>query len=362
MKRILLILVLLSTTVAFSQRGSFEEEVKKISKRIDRITKQQKDSLKEKVQTINRQVDRGDITREEGNKLKKEAAEYHAKNIERLVSVEEMKLQQLVQDKIDGKIFYDDDYYEENILTIGKNTFKLRISNDTKRDIEERWRNRRERRWNRRTTTQFIFAMGANNVLQNNSLASLNDSPYKFWKSRFYEVGLTAKYRLTREASQTYLKYGISFLWNNLRAENNQYHVVNGNVTELQTFAGSLTESRLRHVQMIFPLHLEFDFSKNREYDDGRVRDRRNDSFRIGIGGFAGFKLGTRQYLEYTDGSGNRVEQLQRGTFNTNIINYGISTYIAYRSTGLYVKYDLNPFFKDTEIRNISIGVRFDLD
>jgi hypothetical protein len=348
--------------MAFSQRGSFEEEVKKISKRIDRITQQQKDSLKDKVRAINKQLDKGDITREEATKQKKEAAAYHAKNIERLVSIQELKLQQLVQDKINGKIFYDDDYYEENIFTIGKNSFKLRISNDTRRDIEDRWRNRRERRWSRRTTTQFIFAMGANNVLQNNKISSLNDSPYMFWKSRFYEVGLTAKYRLTREASQTYLKYGISFLWNNLRAESNQYHVVNGDVTELQTFNGSLSESRLRHVQMIFPVHLEFDFSKDKIYEDGRTRDRRNQSFRVGFGGFVGFKLGTRQYLEYTNPSGTRVEELQRGTFNTNIINYGLSTYVAYRSTGLYVKYDLNPFFKNTETRNISIGVRFDLD
>lgn len=362
MKRILLILVLLTTTMVFSQRRSFEDEVRKISDNIGRITQEQKDSLKDKVREINLRLDKGEIDREEAKKLKKEAAEYHAGNIERLVAIEEGKLQQLVQDKIDGKIFYDDDYYEENIVTIGKNTFKLRISNDTKRELEDRWRNRRERRWNRRTTTQFIFAMGANNVLQNNSLSSLNDSPYLFWRSRFYEVGLSAKYRLSREASQTYLKYGISFLWNNLRAENNQYHVVNGNVTELQPFNGSLSDSRLRHVQMIFPIHLEFDFSRNRVYEDGRVRDRRNRSFRLGLGGFAGFKLGTRQYLEYTDATGTKIEELQKGSFNTNILNYGISTYFAYRSIGLYVKYDLNPFFKDTETRNISIGVRFDLD
>ena len=44
--------------------------------------------------------------------------------------------------------------------------------------------------------------MGANNVLENNQLTSLNDSPYKFWKSRFYEVGFTFKYRLKEEASK----------------------------------------------------------------------------------------------------------------------------------------------------------------
>ncbi len=31
-------------------------------------------------------------------------------------------------------------------------------------------------------------------------------------------------------------------------------------------------------------------------------------------------------------------------------------------STSLYVKYDLNPLFKNTETRNISFGIRFDLN
>jgi hypothetical protein len=66
--------------------------------------------------------------------------------------------------------------------------------------------------------------------------------------------------------------------------------------------------------------------------------------------------------LEYRNAAGSRVEELQRGSFNQNIYHYGLSTYFAYRSTGFYVKYDLNPLFKNTEIRNISMGVRFDLD
>jgi hypothetical protein len=137
---------------------------------------------------------------------------------------------------------------------------------------------------------------------------------------------------------------------------------VNGDQTELQTFQFGTSESRLRHVQMIFPMHLEFDFSKNKKYDDGYVRDRRNRSWRLGVGGFVGFKLGTRQYLEYRNASGTKIEELQKGSFNTNIYNYGLSTYVAYRSCGLYVKYDLNPLFKNTQTRNVSFGVRFDFD
>ena len=45
-----------------------------------------------------------------------------------------------------------------------------------------------------------------------------------------------------------------------------------------------------------------------------------------------------------------------------NTINYGLSGYLAYEGMGLYVKYDLNSLFKNTNTRNISIGIRFDLN
>lgn len=358
MKRILLILVLFSTTIAFSQEKTFESEVKKISNRIDRITKQQKDSLREKVKEINMQLEEEKITKSKAEELKKEAATYHAKRIEVLVSEQQRRLQLLVQAKTDGKILGEDRYYEESTFSIGGTTFQLRFTEEDWEQKEERRKRRYKRRWDRRYTTQFVFAMGANNVLAK----SLDNSPYEFWKSRFYEVGLTAKYRLNKDASKAYLKYGVSFLWNNLRAKGNLYHVENGDVTELQPHPFSLSESRLRHVQMIFPVHLEIDFSKNKKYDDGTISDRRNRSWRLGLGGFAGFKLGTRQYLEYKNAEGIRIEELQKGDFNTNIVNYGVSGYLAYRSCGLYVKYDLNPLFKDTNTRNISFGLRFDFD
>ena len=111
MKRILLILVLFSTTIAFSQEKTFEYEVKKISNRIDRITKQQKDSLRSKVKEINLQLEEEEITKTKANELKKEAAAYHAKRIEVLVSEQQRKLQLLVQAKTDGKILGEDRYY-----------------------------------------------------------------------------------------------------------------------------------------------------------------------------------------------------------------------------------------------------------
>ncbi|PQJ77835.1 hypothetical protein [Polaribacter porphyrae] len=373
MKRILLILVLLCTTIANSQERTFEKEVSKISKRIERITKQQKDSLKQKVIAIDKRLEKGEITKTTAETLKKEVASYHARKIEKLVGEQERLLQLLVQDKTNGKIASSeenykekkDDYYDDdNTFTIGNKTFRFNISEGDKDENERRKKRRwkRKNKYQRSTTTQFVFAMGINNALTNNNLSSLDNSNYQIGRSRFYELGWTWKTRFTKRPSQLYFKYGVSFLWNNLRLKDNQIHVKNGNTTDIQVFPNQLSESRLRHVQMNFPLHLEWDLSKNRRYSDGRVRDRTNNSFRLGIGGFVGFKLGTRQYLEYRDVNNVEVEEIQFDNFNMNTFNYGVSGYLGYEDVSLYVKYDLNPLFQNTEVRNISIGLRLDLD
>ena len=354
MKRILL-LVLFVTTIAQSQtKKRFETQVKIISQVMDKITKKHKDSLKQQVKEINVKLADKKISFDEAIKLKNKAATYHALQIENKIAIQEQKLQQLVQDKIDGKILSSDVDSEKNSFKIGGATFKL--------DFSKNEETKKKRRKDKRTTTQIVVAMGVNNVLDNYKLGSLNDSDYKFWQSHFYEVGFTWKTRFSKKPSKTYLKYGFSFLWNNLRAQNNQYHQINGNETSLITHPNQLSESRLRHVQMTFPMHLEFDLSKNKVYTDKQVRDRTHRSIRFGVGGFVGFKLGTRQYLEFKNPTGVTVEEVQKNSFNTNTLNYGLSAYFAYKSCGLYAKYDLNPLFKNTETRNISLGLRFDID
>lgn len=369
MKRILFILVLLCATFAFSQEKTFESEVQKISKKIERITTAEKAALKEKVEVINLRLEKKEITAEEANKLKKEAAEFHAKRIEEKVGTEEKRLQQLVQDKANGKVFRDTSYNDKNTFSIGSKTFHLRVRDNDNYEYSERYKERKIRRekrrnrlWNRKTTSQVVFAMGVNNVLIGHEVGTLDNSSYKFWKSHFYEVGWTFKTRFSNEPSRTYFKYGFSFLWNNLRLDNNQYHVVNGTATDIETHVDVLSESRLRNVQLIFPAHVEWDFSRNRYYDDTHYSDGTNKSVRLGVGGYFGFKLGTKQFLEYKNAEGTKVEELQKDNFNVSNFTYGLSTYLAWRSTGVYVKYDLSPLFKGTETRNISLGIRFDIN
>jgi hypothetical protein len=43
-------------------------------------------------------------------------------------------------------------------------------------------------------------------------------------------------------------------------------------------------------------------------------------------------------------------EKESKADFNVNNFVYGLSTYIGYKSTSLYLKYDLKPTFKDNAV------------
>ena len=83
----------------------------------------------------------------------------------------------------------------------------------------------------------------------------------------------------------------------------------------------------------------------------------------MGLGGYGGFNIGTRQKLKYNREGEDIKEKLKRD-YNTSDLIYGLSAYIGFGKHLLYAKYDLNPIFKDAAIeqRNISLGLRFDLD
>ena len=151
-------------------------------------------------------------------------------------------------------------------------------------------------------------------------------------------------------------------MYNNLRATNNRAFVVNGNQTNLETSSINICDSRFKNVYVVAPLHLEFDFSGNK-IKDGKSFFKTHQSVRLGIGGFAGARVKSKQILKY-ENDGRDVTERTRGNFNANDFIYGVSTYIGYKETSLYLKYDLNPLFSNNPIKqnNISLGIRFDFN
>jgi hypothetical protein len=201
--------------------------------------------------------------------------------------------------------------------------------------------------------------MGLNNLVTDGAVAN---SDYRYWGSHFYEWGMTYNTRIAKNNNLLHFKYGFSVMYNNLRPTENRWFVDNGTTTDLEVNPLHMGESRLRNVNLVLPMHLEFDFSGKTIKDD-KTYYNTHKSFRLGIGGFAGLNFKTKQVIEY-DIDGYESRNVTKGSFNANDFIYGLSTYVGYRSTSLYLKYDLSPLFKDNPINqnNISLGLRFDFN
>ena len=113
---------------------------------------------------------------------------------------------------------------------------------------------------------------------------------------------------------------------------------------------------------LVVPIHFEFGPSKKTE-GENYFRYSTKKQFVFGLGGYAGVNLGARQKLKYRE-DGERQKQKIKADYNTNNFIYGLSAYAGWGGTSLYMKYDLNPIFKNNAVdqRNISLGLRLDFD
>ncbi len=344
MRNFTIYLALLACLFASKMVGqeTFESRARTLAAKIESITADEKAALKTEVEAVNNQLINGTITKDEADSKKKKLAEARAINIESRVAAVEEELKTLVQDKVDGKI-------KDDTIRKHKFTWHWKKEKDSIRNSGGQ----------ERTTSQFVFAMGANNLVTDGAVAG---SDYRYWGSHFYEWGFTYNTRLAKNNNLLHLKYGLSLMYNNLRPTDNRMFVDNGEQTDLVTNPVNMRDSRFRNVNLVLPVHLEFDFTKKQERD-GKPVFRTHESFRFGVGGYVGVNVKSKQILKY-DIDGYKSREITKGSFNTNDFIYGVSTYIGYKETSLYVKYDLSPLFKDNAIKqnNISLGIRWDLN
>jgi hypothetical protein len=348
-KRIALIVLVLTVQLSNAQEINNSEQVKNLKEQKELILTEEREYLKQEVENINQRLTDGDLTKDEADKLKLEVAEKRALNIENRTTILENKIALLSRNE-QG---YKANDGEESLAGISVSEKGSLIG------IKIRGKNK-PKKYDRRTTSDLVFAIGLNNAITDGK--KLDDSPYKIGGSRFLELGIAWKTRVFKESNFVRLKYGFSFQMNGLKPENNQYFVMNGDETSLEEFPYDLSKSKLLITNLVFPVHFEFGPSKKIEHKD-HFRYSTNNKFKIGIGGYAGFNIGTRQKLKYTV-DGDKVKDRIKRDYNTSKLVYGLSSYISFDDVALYAKYDLSPLFKDQVVdqNNISLGLRFDMD
>ncbi len=340
----LMVLALIFSAQNMLAQDSNEQKIDRLKIEKETIVAEEKEMLKAEVEAIIKRLDSNEISQEEADKLKQEAAKKRALNIENRTVIIDNKIALLARN--------DKEYFDEFSI------FGVTISsNDDSFSFKHK---NKPIKYDRRTTSDLVIAFGFNNAILEGE--KLDDSPYKFFGSRFFEMGWAWKTRILNESNAIRIKYGFSIQSNGLKLTDNRYFVQNGNETTFEVYPYPLKKAKLNITNLIFPAHIEFGPSRKTQ-TDSYVRYSTRNQFKMGLGGYFGFNIGTYQKLKYTADGDKSKEKIDKN-YNTSDLVYGLSGYIAFNDVGLYVKYELSPLFKDQILdqNNVSLGLRFDMN
>lgn len=335
------------------EKATYEYKLEKLRKEREEVREDEKEMLKRMVRGIEYRLEKKMITAEEAEKQKEEAAMLIAKNIEDRIAIIDRQI--ALMERNQGDYLGNPQFIEigfGNESMDDANLIGIRIGPN---------KDQRRAKYDIRTRSDWVIAFGLNNAIIEGQ--SLEDSPYKVGGSRFFELGYQWTTRVFEQSNWLRFKYGLAFQFNGLKPEGNQVFVNENGTSELQVFETDLDKSKFRMDNLVIPIHFEFGPSRViQSSKPDRIRYSLRKQFRLGLGGYGGLNLGSRQKIKYQDGSGHQRKEKFIGDFNTSNLIYGLSSYIGVGGTTLYVKYDLNPIFQDASVEqnNISIGLRFD--
>jgi hypothetical protein len=100
-------------------------------------------------------------------------------------------------------------------------------------------------------------------------------------------------------------------------------------------------------------------------FDGSRVdfsaRGNHSSGFRLGVGPYAGYRIGSYSKQVYKD-NGQTRQDYHSENFYLNNIRYGIRVQLGFNDIDFFFNYDLNNLFVDTKgpkLNAISFGVTF---
>jgi hypothetical protein len=215
------------------------------------------------------------------------------------------------------------------------------------------------RHWGQ-TWQSFNFDLGTNNWLSNGKFPSSDNAPYSVrpWGSWYLAMNSTQRTRLGRKF---FLEWSAGISWYTFKFEKDNIMMVkddNGVQFVEDTRDVDFIKSKLSMSFIQISAVPVIDFGDNSRKP--RVWEGYGESFRIGLGPYIGYRIGSHSKLVYKDDG--REKEKNRDSFYLNNIRYGARLQIGIRSTDLFLNYDLNEMFstgKGPKLNAFSFGVIF---
>ena len=215
------------------------------------------------------------------------------------------------------------------------------------------------RHWSQ-TWQSFNFDLGTNNWLSNGKFPSSDNAPYSVrpWGSWYVAMNSTQRTRLGRKF---FLEWSAGLSWYTFKFEKDNIMMVkdDNSVRFVEdTRDVDFVKSKLSMSFIQISAVPVIDFGDNSRKP--RVWEGYGESFRIGLGPYIGYRIGSHSKLVYKDDG--REKEKNRDSFYLNNIRYGARLQVGIRSTDLFLNYDLNEMFttgKGPKLNAFSFGVIF---
>jgi hypothetical protein len=197
----------------------------------------------------------------------------------------------------------------------------------------------------RRTYHSISFELGTNNYLQDDKFPDANNDLYTVKPFGSWYVGVNSIQR-TRLARKFYIEWGLGVSWYNFKFENSQTSILKDNagvtfVTDARDL--DFVKSKLTATYLNASFVPVLDFGENRRKPMLFDNDN-SDSFRIGAGPYAGYRIASHSKIVYEEG-GDKEREKSRDNFYLNNIRYGARLQLGYRDVDLFFNYDMNELF-----------------
>lgn len=191
--------------------------------------------------------------------------------------------------------------------------------------------------------SNFGLYIGLNNWAKGSTLGSSLNT----WGSRYVALSFQKNITLINgKQVDLALTYGPEVAWNNFMLEENNVVQMAGKQVVFKDFGQNLSKSKLVVPMLNFPVMLNFGFEEAK--------------FRIGLGGYVGYRIGGYSKLKYEGGKKEKI----KGSYGLEDIRYGLTAELGKRKGAtLFVRYDMNEVFEtgQTNAKGLqawSIGLR----
>ncbi|WP_259017003.1 PorT family protein [Emticicia fluvialis] len=168
------------------------------------------------------------------------------------------------------------------------------------------------------------------------------------WGSRFVALSFQRNATLINGKQVDFaISYGPEIAWNNFMFEGNNY--IDNSTGKIEFFksAKDLNKSKLVVTSLNLPIMFNFGFEEAK--------------FKIGLGGYVGYRVGSYRKLKYSDSS---KKEINKDNYGLNDFRYGLVAEIGKRrGITFFGRYDMGELFKSSQenaagLQAWTIGIR----